>query len=232
MKKVSIILTSYNKAELLRDAIASVLSQTYENWELLVIDDNSTDASWAVIQKAAVDERVKPMKTDIVDEPGEHKVELNRYTHNINIALQHATGDYISYLCDDDLYFPLRLAQMVHFLDTHPDVMICYGCQEIRFIDEKEEWSGGYRFSPPSIKQAAQAVDHSSIMHRRELISEIGYWPEGKETWRMGDAAFFAKINAKYPFHLATAEPTDCHRYSNLSVSYQLDNPVCKETVH
>jgi glycosyltransferase involved in cell wall biosynthesis len=228
--KVSVILTSYNKAKFLRDAIASVLAQTLADWELLIIDDHSTDDSWLIIETAAkLDSRIKALQTDIQDIPGEHKVELNRYTHNINLGLKLAEGDHISYLCDDDLFLPRRLEIMANYLDSNPTVQICYGIQEIRFVDGETEFSGGYRFSPQIQTIASGNIDHSSVMHRKSLLDEVGYWPESLDTWRMGDAAFWNKINIKYPFYLATdTEPTDCHRYNELSVSYALDHP--KET--
>lgn len=221
--RVSVILTSYNKAKYLSQAIESVLNQTFKDFELLIVDDNSDDGSWEIIQKfKAQDDRVKAFKTDL--DPSGHSIDMNRYTHNINLMWPKAEGDYISYLCDDDWYLPTRLERMVEFLDFNPGVFVCYGIQQIANMEGDEVKMGPLRNSPKILYDAVCKVDHSSVMHRKECFGVVGGWPEEKKTWRIGDAYFWAKLQEHWQFVRIDKEPTDVHRYNELSVTYALDH--------
>ena len=227
---ISCILTSYNKHSYLSDAIDSVLQQTLGDFELLIIDDNSTDGSYELAKKyEADDKRIIVLKTNL--DASNHDVTLNRYTHNINQALKYVEGSYITYLCDDDWYFPDRFKRMAHYLDYKPDVQICYGIQQIANQEGGKLTMGALRNAPKVLFDAVCIVDHSSVMHRAELLTALGpspWWPEGLETWRQGDAAFWSRLrDGGIPFfRIPGMEPTDVHRYNQLSVSYALDHPT------
>ena len=130
---ITIILTSYNKARFLPDAINSVFAQSYPDWQLIIVDDKSTDGSYKVAKELAkMDKRIKLVKTDL---DSDHiAIKLNRYNHNVNYAMNYAKGDLISYLCDDDWYVPDRLQRMYEFLKDHPEISCCYGKQGM--VDE------------------------------------------------------------------------------------------------
>lgn len=109
----SVIMTSYNYAGYVGEAIESVLHQTFEDWELLIVDDCSKDDSWSVIQQYK-DPRIKS-----------HRHAVNQgacaaYNH----ALAMAQGTYIASLDSDDLYLPTKLAHQAEFLLEHPEVDI------------------------------------------------------------------------------------------------------------
>jgi glycosyltransferase involved in cell wall biosynthesis len=112
MVKVSVILTSYNHASYLRDAIDSVLSQTYCDFELIIWDDASTDESWLIINSYK-DSRIKAFRNE----------ERKRGVYGINKAIgEIARGDYIAIHHSDDIWDPSKLERQVRFLDEHPDV--------------------------------------------------------------------------------------------------------------
>src|ERR1017187_1940494 len=113
MPKVSVIMTSYNRPRLLRDAIDSMLDQTYEDFELIVADDGSSPATLASINNYT-DPRIVKLFL------GRRELDGARYCHSINAALDVATGDLISYLTDDDFYLPRRLEVMVKELALFP----------------------------------------------------------------------------------------------------------------
>ena len=104
---VSIITPCYNCEQYVHEMVQSVQNQTYENWELIVVDDASTDESVAIIENyASNDHRIKVIR-----------LKKNRGTGIArNTALEYATGKYISFLDADDLWKPNKLETQVNFL--------------------------------------------------------------------------------------------------------------------
>lgn len=222
---VSIIVTSYNKRCLIGNALRSIQGQTFKNWEGLVVDDNSDDGTFEVIKNfARSDPRILAMKTDM--EPSNHDVSINRYAHCINIGLAVSRGEFVTYLCDDDLYKPNRLELMVNYLRAFPDVFVVYGEQELHTLDESGQIiSTGFRSGPKILTDAALVVDTSSVMHRRSCYEKVGGWPEERESWRTGDAYYWRKLNELWPFHRIN-HTTDVHRFNPKSVSYRMDHEM------
>lgn len=106
---VSIIMPAFNAAKYIEAAIDSVLIQTYRNFELIVVDDGSTDATSEIVQRYA-DARVKFYINSV------NKGLI--YTRNFAIA--NSNGDYITFLDSDDIAFPTRLEKQVFFLEVEP----------------------------------------------------------------------------------------------------------------
>ena len=224
--KVSIIVTSYNKSGLLPQALQSILNQSFEDWQCLIVDDNSTDGAWDVAQHfVALDPRMAARQTDL--DPSNHDITLNRYAHCINLGLAVCDTPYITYLCDDDLYMPQRLEQMAGYLDLHPEVHAVYGMQALKTLDAAgaEMEDNGVRSGPAICKDAAMVVDTSSVMHRRECYEKVGGWPEDPAGWRVGDAFYWRKLNEHWPFYRID-HVTDIHRFNPRSVSYKIDHKL------
>jgi len=112
MPKVSVILTSFNHAKYLRDAIDSSLNQTYDDFELIIWDDASTDESWFIINSYK-DSRIKAFRNE----------ERKRGVYGINKAIREiARSEYIAIHHSDDVWEPYKLERQVKFLDEHPDI--------------------------------------------------------------------------------------------------------------
>lgn len=111
--RVSVIIPTYNRAQLLPRAIDSVLQQTYKNIETIIIDDGSTDNTKQVIT---------PYAPYIRYLPSNHQGVANAR----NLGMKAATGKYIAFLDSDDMYLPHKLELQVDFIETHPSVgMVC-----------------------------------------------------------------------------------------------------------
>ena len=103
------------------EAIESVFAQTYENWELLLVDDGSTDESTAIALQYA---QKYPEKVRYL----EHESHQNRgMSATRNLGIQHAKGEYIAFLDADDLWLPNILEEQAAILDSHPDAAMVYG---------------------------------------------------------------------------------------------------------
>ena len=111
--KVSVVMPVYNDERYLAEAIASVLGQTYADFELIIVDDGSTDGSRAIIEEYALrDSRVVPILL-----PGNLGQSSAR-----NRGIERAGGQYIAAMDGDDICLPDRLRRQVNFLDANPQV--------------------------------------------------------------------------------------------------------------
>jgi len=110
---ISVIIPVYNGTNYLHEAIESVLSQTYANYELLVVDDGSTDETWAVIESYG--SRLR----------GIHK-ENGGVASALNCGIRHARGKYIAWLSHDDLFLPEKLERQIAFFQEFKNFKACY----------------------------------------------------------------------------------------------------------
>jgi glycosyltransferase involved in cell wall biosynthesis len=125
---VSIIIPCYNYAHFLAQTLDSVLSQSYQNWECIVVDDGSTDNTRAVV--AGYIENDKRFKYTYQSNQGQSPTRNN--------GIRHAQGGYIQFLDADDVLESCKLEQQVSFLEQNPAVDIVYG-NVMYFIDSIKE---------------------------------------------------------------------------------------------
>ena len=127
---VSIIMPTYNSADHVEESIKSILAQTYENWELIITDDNSTDDTRLILQRYA----------------NEHKrIKCFFFYQNggagycRNNSIKHARGRYIAFCDSDDCWIPEKLERQVRFLEENK-CCLCYSAYYT--IDDKSEITG------------------------------------------------------------------------------------------
>lgn len=106
---VSIIMPSYNTAKYIAETIQSVLAQSYKNWELLIVDDCSTDETDDVVRPYLTDERIRYLKSE---KNSGAAVSRNR-------ALREAKGKWIAFLDSDDLWLPEKLGKQINFMEKN-----------------------------------------------------------------------------------------------------------------
>jgi glycosyltransferase involved in cell wall biosynthesis len=178
--KVSVILTSYNHANFLREAIDSVLVQTFPDFELLIWDDASTDLSWEIINSYS-DSRIRAYRN-----------ETNLRSGIINQALAQATGKYVAIHHSDDIWEPEKLEKQAGFLDINPNIGAVFTWTLA--IDEhsqpfNDEAHSYYRiFEQPNRTRHewlnyffhhGNALCHPSLMIRRQCYSDVGFYRYG-----------------------------------------------------
>jgi glycosyltransferase involved in cell wall biosynthesis len=118
---VSVIIIFLNEERFLQEAIDSVFAQSYENWELLLVDDGSTDASVEIAQGYAGKHPRKVLYCI-------HEGRQNRgMSASRNLGIRNAGGRYIAYLDGDDVWLPNKLEEQVAILESHPDAAMVYG---------------------------------------------------------------------------------------------------------
>lgn len=115
--KVSIIMPCYNSEKYIEKAIQSVLDQTYRNFELIIIDDDSTDKTWEIIEQyAKKDFRV------ICTRKTENEKGISK---SMNKGIEMARGEYITRMDSDDIIIPEKIFRQVQFLDKNEEYGVC-----------------------------------------------------------------------------------------------------------
>lgn len=167
--RVSVHMPVYNSERYLDDAVGSIRAQTYEDWELIVIDDGSTDGSLAVLQRHAdADPRIRLVSRE------------NRgigATRNECLAL--ARGEFFAAMDSDDISHPERLARQVEYLDRHPQC-VAVGSR-VRLIDpdgaEIRDWSEYVthrEIDEAHLAGHGGAMTHPASMFRRRNLVDLG----------------------------------------------------------
>ncbi|MFC1704052.1 glycosyltransferase [Candidatus Omnitrophota bacterium] len=171
-KLVSIILPAFNSARYINEAITSVLAQDYGQWELLVIDDGSTDATGDIVQRIN-DTRIRYIKV-------EH---MGNYCAR-NTGICRAQGEYIAFLDSDDIWLKNKLSAQVDILNSDESIGICCSEYYVVFNDDKEQLfvNPQHSFSEHLLTQGVfikrllfdNFILTSSAMVRKKCIDRIG----------------------------------------------------------
>lgn len=213
---VSVITPFYNtRPQFMEEAIGSVLKQSYDNWELLLIDDGSTDESTDVARRYA---EKYPHKIRYL----EHSGHQNRgASASRQLGLKHAKGEYVAFLDADDIWLSHKLEQQVAILITQPEAAMLYGNTQYWY-----GWTGNSADSqrdylpdlgvelntliePPTLislflrgKAAVPCI--CSLLVKREAVERIGGF-EDSFPGMYDDQVFYAKICLESPVYVADA---------------------------
>ena len=173
LPQISVIMSVYNGSRYLNESIASILSQTFTDWEFIIINDGSTDNSESIVQGwQNRDERIKLISR-------EHK----GLTISLNEGLRYAQGEYIARMDADDIALPDRFAKQVAFLDENPN-HVAVGCRMLVIDPEgmpiftcsrlttHEEIDAAYMAGQAGI------IGHPAVMIRRRVLQRIGGYRE------------------------------------------------------
>lgn len=171
--RVSVLMAVYNTAAYLAPAIESILHQTYEDFELIVIDDGSTDDSARIAENyAAKDARIR-----LIRQPN---AGVGAAT---NRGLSASRGEYVAIMDSDDISEPERLACQVEYLDAHPDIA-AVGTQWLMI--QPDDQVAGADMQPTSTEAVAMlmyayfSVHHPTAMIRRAAMSSVGGYREDR----------------------------------------------------
>jgi glycosyltransferase involved in cell wall biosynthesis len=198
---VSIILPTFNRAELLKKCIESIYMQTYKKWELIVIDDGSTDNTDDFMNKLLEkDSRIRFLKIERSNIPG-----ISPY---LNLGIKSSVGKYIARIDDDDTWcFEDKLKQQVEFLESHPDYVLVGG--GVHMVDNKHNILYKYykKEKDDEIRKSALCAcpfEHTTIMFRKDAAVSSGGYHNYKvaEDWdfflRLGTSGKFYNFQEYY----------------------------------
>lgn len=186
MPKISVVMPVYNGEKYIFQAIKSILDQTERDFELVIIDDGSTDPTERIISQFS-DERIRYIKLG-------HK----GIVHALNMGIQNSTGMYIARMDADDVSHARRLKLQSEYLDQNADIAVCGTWAEE--IDEDGKEIGSMVFPPLSPSPTSMLLHnpfiHPSVMIRRTMLENVGYY---KEFFRHAeDYELWTRLLSKY----------------------------------
>ncbi|MGQ9898619.1 MAG: glycosyltransferase family 2 protein [Acidobacteriota bacterium] len=191
---ISIITPLYNKAAYIGETVRSILAQTYINWEMLVVDNGSTDGGPDVV-RAIPDSRLRVI-TSPRQGPGAAR----------NYGIRLAQGEWIQFLDADDWLAPDQLERQLAVAAQHPEAMIVAGgWQEVRegALDKLTvQYPAGQDAGPSALWDAAFAFPPWAVhaaMVRRVILTEAYLWPEELDRFSNEDAVFWFRLVMTYP---------------------------------
>ncbi len=189
MPKVSVILTSFNHEKYIREAIESVLNQTFSDFELIIWDDASTDNSWSIIQEYK-DPRIKAFRNET----------SRRAIYGVNRSIQEiAKGEFIGMQHSDDVWDVQKLAKQVAYLDGHPESVAVFSWAQI--IDESGADVPIQWFNQESMSRwqwlrqlfaGENHLNHPSVLIRRSCYGDAGVFKYGLA--QTGDAELWSRV--------------------------------------
>lgn len=153
---------------MLEKAIRSVLAQTYKDFEYIIVDNASTDNTRKVIEKyAKKDKRIKYVYEEVV---------IGTHCKPLNTGILHSTGNYITYLDDDNEYYPYKLEISVNALKQNPEIDVVY-CDMMVHSGEESTMGIALDFDPQFLLNR-NYIDTSEVMHKRDVVFCVGGWNE------------------------------------------------------
>jgi glycosyltransferase involved in cell wall biosynthesis len=204
---VSAIIIFLNEERFLSEAVESVLGQSYSNWELLLVDDGSSDASTGMARRYSEQhaQRVRYL---------EHSGHMNRgMSASRNLGIQHANGEYVALLDADDVWLPHKLERQLAIMEEQTEAVMVYGATELWY-----SWTGRSEDIPRDMKQAIGVEANtlvkppellmlflarkaitpcpSDVLVRRETVTAVGGFVDSF-SGMYEDQIFFAKVTLK-----------------------------------
>lgn len=169
---VSFVMPVYNTASYLEEAVDSILCQSYENFELIAVNDGSTDGSGEILDRyEKADNRVRVLRQ-----------ENKGMVAALNAGLAVARGKYIARVDSDDVSLPERLAKQVAFMESHPEIGVCG--TRCGFFGDKGEFVGTVPPTDPELIKCRllflPTMSHTAVMMRNDLVQDhhLYYNPE------------------------------------------------------
>ena len=201
MPKVSIVVPNYNYGRFIAETLDSVVRQTFTDWELIVVDDNSTDESRKIVE-GYIQRHPKRRISLVVNSQGPAGTPAP-----INIGIRQMRGEYFAWLSSDDIFEPDKLEAQVRFLDENPAVGLVHTAYIA--IDASGRQVGD--FHPPNEFETdaftalldGNFINGNTVLIRREVLEEVGPFletdPEFPELWRAAEYYHWLKVALRCP---------------------------------
>ena len=187
---VSVIMGTYNCERTLKEAIMSIQAQTYQNWEMIMCDDGSSDNTYSMAEEF---HRSDPNRYILIR--NERNMGLN---YTLNRCLELAKGKYIARMDGDDTSVKDRFAKEVDFLETHPEFAIV--SSKMQMFDENGVWGESKIIERPQIKDFCKKPSlfcHAASMIRADAFRDVGGYTVDPRLLRVEDCHLWYKMYAK-----------------------------------
>lgn len=187
---VSIVIPVHNGEKYIKESIDSCLNQTYNNIEIIVVDDKSEDRTLEILKEYGQKLTVIPVEKQ------------NGLGNVINIGIRKSRGKYIARMDADDIMYPTRIEKQVQYLESNTNCVAIGG--QIDIINENSKITGhrDYAIDDRDIKKNRflfQPFAHPAVTLRKSTVEDIGSYPENM--WKVEDVKFFLILSTKGEFH-------------------------------
>lgn len=229
MPLVSIVLPMYNAEKFVGECIQSILSQTYTNFELLVLDDGSTDGSIKVVESFS-DSRIHLIRRK------------HDYIATLNCGLSESRGKYIARMDADDIMYPLRIEKQVDIMEYDRNITICSSYTQVlgeeTIVDSSIK---GHIINFHAMLLLGNIMSHSSVMIRRDFLFEnnLSYsrnYPYAEDYKLWADIAskggrLFVIPLPLVAYRVSETQISQMHREEQVNTTLKIKNEVLTELI-
>lgn len=226
---VSVVTAFFNAERFLRDAIESVLAQSCDDWELVLVNDGSTDRSFSIAEEYR---NRYPFRISLIQHPTQRN-EGPSATRNLGFA--NARGEFIAWLDADDLWMPEKLSHDIRVLRANPEAAAVFS-PALWWWEDGSQPPRLDRLSPPLdalhlppiffrstfLRREAEAPCPCAVTFRREVLNSLEPMDSSLPPWE--DQKFFAELSFKFPVYISGKCVSEYRRTSgSLWSTAQLD---------
>ncbi len=190
---VSIVIPVHNGEKYVRETLDSCVDQTYQNIEIIIVDDESKDSTLDILKDyERKDNRIQVISVS----------KQNGLGNVINIGIRQSKGEYIARIDADDVMYPTRLEKQVEYLNANTNCVAVGG--QIDIIDTESKITGHreYAIEDKDIKKNMflfQPFAHPAVTMRKSAVESVGLYPENM--WKVEDVKFFFLLSQKGEYH-------------------------------
>lgn len=214
MSKVSIVLPVYNGEEFLSKSIESVINQTFKDWELIIVNDCSTDKSLFIAEEYAnLDPRIRIINNDI----------NKKLPESLNIGFRIACGEYYTWTSDDNEYYPEAIEKMVEFLDNNKNYGMVHAICKVDGCVEKHYW-GDIATTPISLLDFPSVA--ACFLYRASVAKIVGEYDS--KCFYMEDHDFWLRFLLNSPIGIISEE-LYMYRRHKASLTMKSDDIAAKK---
>ena len=198
--KVSIVLPTYNGERFITDAIESIIAQTYDNWELIIVNDCSSDGTVSIIEKyLRNDTRIRLINN-------EKNLKL---PNSLNVGFKNAKGNLLTWTSDDNLYFPSAIEDMVNTIKSSGNIMLAYA--DCNIINEAGNQIGIALLPSPYHIVLGNNIG-ACFLYTREAYEKVGNYDD--DLFLAEDYDYWIRIYQKGEFKHLEKILYSCRRHS------------------
>ncbi len=184
MPKISVVLPTYNGEKYIKESIDSILAQTFTDWELIIVDDCSSDSTYRIIEDyKKLDNRIKVIHNEINE----------KLPKSLNTGFRKAIGDYLTWTSDDNIYMPDAFKDMSEYLDVNSQVYMVR--TDMYVIDRDSVILGEYYQFQPNELFVHDDVG-ACFMYRREVLETVGEY--NPDLFCVEDYDYWLRIHETY----------------------------------
>ncbi len=211
---VSIIVTTYKRPDYLRKTLLSIIGQTYDRTEILVVSDGASEED-RVVCESLNDSRIRHVSIAHAGRPAVPR----------NFGISQAQGEFVAFCDDDDLWSPEKIARQLAPLKQDPSLMLSY--TNVSYIDENDRPIETVGDRPTDFKAHLYKnnITFSSVLVRRSVLDQVPRFDERMVIRASEDYLFLARILSKFDFSYIN-EPLLQYRIHQQGISYARNSPA------